>query len=506
MGTVTAQDLLRRLDDLGVDLTLADDRIRYRGRGEALPAELLTEMKRHRDELVELLSRRASLAWPPGRDGGSAGGSDGAVHTGPLTAAQRSLWATTYFAEDGTYNLCGALRLRGSLDHDAFTAALRDIHRRHPSLRTVLPVDRGEPRQRVLPGVEPPLTVVDVTAAADPYADCLAECARLADRPLALDTAPPVAMRLFRLAADDHVFFFVLHHVIADGPSFGPLLDDLAHSYGACRTGEDVAPAGTALDMVDYARWEADRLAYADLAPARKYWRDRLDDAALGALPLPPPLDGAQDGGRAGAHRVTVTAATTAAVRELADATRSSVFTVVSTAVAVALSRYTGRDDLVVGMPVSRRDRPGLERMVGLLLDMAPVRLDVTATTPFAELVKRTRAAVLGAVRHAPVPREVAGDPASRALFNVILTDLGAELPAPTFAGLRTEHVEVPQVGAKYDLNFLVRDDGDTLTIDVEADRRAVADADVAAIAATAVAILDAAADTAAAGVAAALA
>jgi amino acid adenylation domain-containing protein len=472
---VSAQELLRRLDDLGVALTLADDRIRYRGRGDALPPELLAEMKQHRDELVDLLGRREGLVWPP-----EAGGD-----TGPLTAAQRSLWATTYFAEDGTYNLCGALRLRGALDVDAFTQALRDIHERHPSLRTVFPVTAGEPRQRILPSVEPPLAMVDLHS----MEECVAECARLADQPFALDTAPPVVMRLFRLAPDDHVYFFVLHHVIADGPSFGPLLDDLASCYGARVEGVAPPPAAPTVDLVGYARWEADRLAYADLAPVRRYWRDRLDDASLGALPLPPPLD-AGEGERGAAHRAAVPADITAAVRGLAETTRASVFTVVATAVAVALSRYTGRADLVVGMPVSRRDRTGLERVVGLLLDMAPVRLDVAGGTPFADLVRRTRTAVLGAVRNAPVPADVAG---SRASFNVIVTDVGAELPAPSFPGLAIEHVDVPQVGAKYDLNFLVRDDGDTLTVYVEADRRAVADADVTAIADTAVAVLTAA-------------
>ncbi|MFI6053448.1 amino acid adenylation domain-containing protein [Streptomyces violascens] len=472
---MTAQDLLRRLDDLGVTLTLVQDRLRYRGRGDALPPELLAEMKRHRDELVTLIGRRERLTWPP----------EPAGNTGLLTAAQRSLWATTYFAEDGTYNLCAALRVRGPLDRDAFVAALHDIHERHPSLRTVFPVTGGEPRQRILPSAEPPLTVVDTTG----LDDCLAECARLADLPLALDTAPPVAMRLFRLAAEDHVFFVVLHHVIADGSSFGPLLDDLANCYASRVAGEEPPPAGTSVSMVDYARWESDRLAHADLSAARRYWRERLDDASLGALPLPPPRDGAP-AERGRPHRVVVAAGTTAGLRLLAEKTRAGLFTVVSTAVAVTLSRYTGRDDLVLGMPTSRRDRPGLDRVVGLLLDMVPVRLD-TRDAPFADLVGRTRTAILGAVRHAPVPQDVAGSGAS---FNVILTDLGAQLPPPVFPGQTIEHIEVEQVGAKYALNFLVRDDGDTLTMDIEADRAAVADADAAAIGATVLAVLTAAA------------
>ncbi len=186
---------------------------------------------------------------------------------------------------------------------------------------------------------------------------------------------------------------------------------------------------------------------------------------------------------------MVVPADTTAAVRRIAGQARTGVFTVVSTAVAVALSRYTGREDLVVGMPVSRRDRTGLERVVGLLLDMVPVRLDA-GPAPFAELVRRTRSAVLGTVRHAPVPEDVA---AARSAFNVIVTDLGATLPAPHFPGLAIEHVEVAQVGAKYGLNFLVRDEGETLALYLEADRRAVAEADIEAVADTVLAVLAAA-------------
>ncbi|MCX4762813.1 amino acid adenylation domain-containing protein [Streptomyces sp. NBC_01275] len=471
---MSALEVLRRLDDRGVALTLADGRLRYLSPGEELPSELLAEMKRHREDLVGLIGRREGLTWPP------APGGD----TGPLTAAQRSLWATSYFAEDGTYNLCGALRLRGPLDRDAFVTALRDLHERHPSLRTVFPVTDGEPQQRILSSVEPPLTVADAAG----MDACLAECARLADLPLALDTAPPVLMRLFRLAPQDHVFFFVLHHVIADGSSFGPLLDDLARCYGSRVAGQEPPPSGDAVAVADFARWEADRVAHADVAASRRYWREQFDDASLGALPLPPPLDGAE-GERGHAHRVVVPADTTAAVRRIAEQARSGVFTVVSTAVAVALSRYTGREDLVVGMPVSRRDRTGLERVVGLLLDMVPVRLDA-GPAPFSELVRRTRSAVLGAVRHAPVPEDVA---ASRSAFNVIVTDLGTTLSAPEFPGLAIEHVEVAQVGAKYGLNFLVRDEGDTLALYVEADRRAVADADVEAIAGTVLTVLTAA-------------
>ncbi|MFL6120664.1 non-ribosomal peptide synthetase, partial [Actinophytocola sp.] len=472
---MSARDLLRRLDDLGVGLTLAGERIRYRNQGGDLPAGLVAEMKDHRDELVSLLARRAELTWPPPREDDEPG----EVRCGPLTRAQRKLWATSYLVEDGTYNLCGALRLRGHLDRDALRSGLADVHQRHPSLRTVFPVVDGEPHQHVLSAAVPSLTEHDRTGAA--VDTCLDECARLAGHAIPLAECPPVRAHLFRLAADDHVFFVLLHHIIADGPSVAVLLDELARCYGARLAGTPEGPSAGRVDMVDVARWEQARLAYGDLAADRRYWRGRFGSAELGAPPLPPPLRAAADGDGDDTVTAVVDRATTTAVRRVVSANRASAFVVVSAAVATVLSRYTGRDDLVVGMPVARRNEPGLDTVVGLLLDMVPVRLELGAGVTFRDLVRRTRTAVLGAAANLLTADEDP-DVTGRALRGVVLTDAGAALPRPSFPGLDATELDVARSGVKFDLNFLVRDDGATLGIEVEFDRRVVSREDVTAM------------------------
>jgi amino acid adenylation domain-containing protein len=495
---VTARELLRQLDELGIGLTLVQDRIRYRSTDGRLTPELLARMKEHRDELVELLSRRAALHWPPERRT-----AEGESRCGPLTRAQRTFWATDYFVDDGTYNLAGALLLRGPLDEAAFAAALAELRRRHHGLRTVFPAEQGEPVQRLLATDARPTgsPVERVDRTGQPLAGCLAECAALADQKLPLDSAPPVRMRLVRLAAQEHLFFVVLHHIVADAVSVGLLLTDLAEQYSGYVAGSPAARTGgddLDLDMIDVARWEADRLAYADLAPGRRYWRDRLSGVALGALPLPSPMRPVANR-RGGAYRAVLEPVAGAAVRELAAQRRASVFLVVAAAVSAALARYTGREDLVVGMPAGRRDRPGLERLVGPLLDMVPVRIDLGGAPALAELVGRTRAAVLGALSHAEALADLAaggpfsaarGDAAGRGLFNVILTDLGTGLPEPQFRGLTASYLEVPRIGTKYDLNVLVLDGGDTIRLEVEFDRAAISEPDVAALVAMAGRIL----------------
>src|SRR5436853_402634 len=69
----------------------------------------------------------------------------------PLSFAQRRLWFLNKLeGPSATYNMAGALRIRGPLDHQAMAAAINDVMERHESLRTVLPDTGGEPRQQVL--------------------------------------------------------------------------------------------------------------------------------------------------------------------------------------------------------------------------------------------------------------------------------------------------------------------------------------------------------------------
>ena len=53
---MTAADLLRVVREQGVELTPDGDQLRYRGPREALTPDMLIELKRHKSDLLTLLS------------------------------------------------------------------------------------------------------------------------------------------------------------------------------------------------------------------------------------------------------------------------------------------------------------------------------------------------------------------------------------------------------------------------------------------------------------------
>ena len=81
-------------------------------------------------------------------------------------------------------------------------------------------------------------------------------------------------------------------------------------------------------------------------------------------------------------------------------------FTLLLAAFATLLSRYSDREDVVFGVPVTNRDRPELETLIGPLIDTVVLRLDLSGTPSFCELLRRAGGALTEAYAHRALPFE----------------------------------------------------------------------------------------------------
>ncbi len=396
-----------------------------------------------------------------------------------LSFAQARLWFLEQM-RPGTamFNIPDAVRLRGPLDISALESALAGIVLRHESLRTVFPAERGEPAPTILPPFRPALPRIDlsVLSAADavqadriPADDIQSpECFRLlaaeAARPIDLAVGPLLRLRLMRLAEDDHVVMFTIHHIASDAWSSGLFVRELGFLYQAAqRRGVDpqLVPQLPPLPFqyTDFAAWQRRFLSGARLERELAWWHDRL-------LGSPPMLDLPADRPRPvrstdrGATRSVLLPAPVAdGLRAVARREGATSFMVLFAAWLVVLKRLTGRDDLVVGTDVANRNREETEGIVGFFINQLALRVDLSGDPTFAQLVSRVREVALGAYSHQDVPFDALVDTLSldrslahAPLFQVKLFLENASRPAPPMPGLRVEPLEVEIRVAKLDL------------------------------------------------------
>ncbi|MEU5551418.1 amino acid adenylation domain-containing protein [Micromonospora sp. NPDC047793] len=355
----------------------------------------------------------------------------------PVTAAQRGfLLADAVLPGAGTAWLA-RLRLHGPLRRDAFQRAVDLLVARHPMLRTVFPAGARPPVQQELPvAMRLPVAYESVTGPAE-VADRVAEERRRRFEPWAW---PLLRLRLLRVAPDDHVLLVHAHHLIGDGYSAALLGHELLAAYHADGTADPLPPLRAGFR--DYVRLLAQRAAAAPDPAAYAWWSQRF-----GSAYRPPVLraetdrrhaDGTTDPGTP-VRAFTLDATVVAGLRRLATDASSTLYAPVLTAYHRVVARFTGQDDLVLGLAVTGRDHPlpDLHRIFGPCAAMLPLRL--TGTEPFPVHLARVAAEVSAARQYADPPSIAAAVPAGRpdgaptgAQFFFSFLDFDALRPAAT--------------------------------------------------------------------------
>jgi non-ribosomal peptide synthase protein (TIGR01720 family) len=177
---------------------------------------------------------------------------------------------------------------------------------------------------------------------------------------------------LFR-EGDKPWLFLAAHHVVVDGVSWRILLDDLDTAYRQAARGEriDLGPKTTSFQ--EWSRRLADHVRQGGLDD--EYWQ-QIEDA--GELPVD------HDGEDPATESVSVvldTEDTDALLRKAPAAYRTRINDVLLTALATALTGWTGRDRVTIDLEGHGRedvlDDVDLSRTVGWFTTIFPVTLEI---------------------------------------------------------------------------------------------------------------------------------
>ncbi|MFJ8311767.1 MULTISPECIES: amino acid adenylation domain-containing protein, partial [unclassified Streptomyces] len=310
----------------------------------------------------------------------------------PLSPLQKGLLFQAELDSQHTdsYLMQVVLDIEGPFDAETFRAAADALLVRHAGLRVCFPAtpEQEEHAQTVAARARTPWTDVDLTALTD-EAERTAETDRLTDadweRGFDLTAAPLLRFTALRLPGERVRLLWTLHHLLVDGWSMGVLARELFTLYAA---GADPSALPPAPPYRDYFEWLADQ----DAEAARAVWRTALDGITEPTRLAAEDRDDAPQLPEAVSYELTepLTARLTSFAREHGV----TLNTVLQACWAVVLGRRTGRSDVVFGAVSSARppELPGVDGMVGLFMNMLPVRVELDPAQPFAELVRQVHA------------------------------------------------------------------------------------------------------------------
>ena len=403
------EGIIERALQAQVALYLKDGKLAYTAAGDGLSDALRAEIGAHKTQIIEYLSALSAHAGD--RDGGwtlERAPRDGAR---PLSSQQRQIWLAQKINEQGQYNIANAFEFRGPLDRALLARTLAYVLERHEILRTVYVADAaGEVSQRVLDAAAFALDGADLSAL-DADAQCAEVAARVAAeqaRPFDLGRDFPIRAACYYCSPTRAVVSIVIHHIASDGWSQELLVQEIGAVYQALSQGRAPALAPLPLQYGDYAYSQHKALAEGRFERERGYWLGQL--AGVPAEPTLP-ADFARpkvfvSSGAALESRLD--AEQTGRLSALAKRHNLTLFMLLESTLALLIARWSGREDVVVGSPIAGRELAQTHGMIGLFVNLLPLRAHCPARGSLEQYLLDSKARLLQAFAMQSLPLGVA--------------------------------------------------------------------------------------------------
>jgi amino acid adenylation domain-containing protein/non-ribosomal peptide synthase protein (TIGR01720 family) len=315
----------------------------------------------------------------------------------PLSPAQNRLHVLHRMGEgDTAYNVPSVFKISGALDARTLEATFKSMIQRHEVLRTYFAENGGKPVQIVSPAVD----FLMERCQLPPLEEDEAIDRMIAGfiRPFDIGRPPLFRACLASWDRENHLLMVDMHHIICDGVSYRLFVGDLASLY----SGGDLPELN--LQYKDYASWQSRRLSGQALQEQERYWLDTFS-GPVPALDFPTdyPRPAVQDyeGGRL---EFEIPPLLLEQLKRTAGATGTTLNIVLLCAFTILLSRYTGCEDLVVGMPSAGRTHADLELLIGMFVNMLPVRCRPCGEKRFDHYLQEVKSATLEAFENQDYP------------------------------------------------------------------------------------------------------
>ncbi len=385
----------------------------------------------------------------------------------PLSYAQERQWFLWQLDPDSdAYHVPGALRLSGQLDKAALQRSFDTLVARHESLRTRLHLDAEARTQEVLAH-----GVVEIAESAVDEAQLKAHVEAEIARPFDLQQGPLLRVSLLAVSEEEHVLVLVQHHIVSDGWSMGVMVQELMQLYAAYSQGQDCALAPLPIQYADYALWQRSWMEAGEKARQLAYWRELLSGTQpVLELPFDQPRP-AQQSFRGARLDIALEPALVAGLKALAQGEGVTMFMLLLAAFQAFLYRYSGQQDIRIGVPIANRNRVETESLIGFFVNTQVLKADLDGHMSFAQLLQQTKRRALEAQAHQDLPfeqlvealqpeRSLSHNPLFQVMFNHQANSPAAAQQLP---GLRVANLEWDSHSAQFDLSLDTQESGDAI-------------------------------------------
>jgi amino acid adenylation domain-containing protein len=408
----------------------------------------------------------------------AAEASSGGAQEVPVTEPQLEVWLSDQLSDDAScaFNESFTLHMRGKVNESALKDAVRQLVNRHDALRAAF-IHDGQV-QKFAAKLDLNVPTIDLTklSAAERDARWKQIIRDDAHTPFRLVEGPMIRAQLVKMEQEYTRFVFTAHHIVCDGWSTNVLLDELSKIYNAINRGVSAATSNlpSPMSFADYSKSQTEFLNGLEGAKVEKFWLEQFQQPApLLDLPTDRPRPAVKEF-KGATYRTRIGVEAYNSIKKLGSKQKCTLFVTLLAGFEILLSRLSGQDDIVVGIPTAGQSLLEDAVLVGHCVNFIPLRGKPTSDSTAAQFLGEMKQTVLSGyehqnytygrlVRKLQIPRDPSRLPLTEVQFN--LERVGGDM---AFDGFQAEADPNPKSFVNFDIFLNVVESKDGLTLDCD--------------------------------------
>ncbi|MDQ1350349.1 MAG: hypothetical protein QG657_650 [Acidobacteriota bacterium] len=379
-----------------------------------------------------------------------------------LSFAQRRIWFLQQFDPgSAAYNDPTALRIKGPLNISTLELTLNEIVRRHRVIQMNFPAKEGQPTQVFKKIEHLIITVLDLQTGTDVEKQIRDFVNHFSRQPFDLADAPLIRAGLLRIATDDYALVVSIHHIVMDGWSKGIMLKELISLYEAFNQGKPSPLGELPIQYTDYVQWLHEWMQGQLYETQLAYWRTALAGSpTMLELPTDHPRPNMLSG-KGSVQPFYIQGDKLQELNTLARRENVTLFMLLMAVYNTLLFRYSGQEDILIGIPIAGRHRIELEGLIGLFVNTLVIRTDLSRNPTFEILLLGVRSAFSEAYKYQDIPFERLVEELNpqrnlgvTPLFQVMFQLQNAPMPAISISDLTIIPIQIDTGFSQMDLSL----------------------------------------------------
>jgi acyl transferase domain-containing protein len=395
----------------------------------------------------------------------------------PLSSAQTRLYLLQQLQRESVfYNLPFVCIVEGPLDISRLEEALQVLIQRHESLRTSFELIDDEPVQKIHRTVDFKVKYHGSERKAHsakqeekPHAPCAVRHASTIKhfvRPFDLTCTPLMRMEVVKIGKEKYLWLFDIHHIITDATGYAVLQKDLVKLYDRKKL------HALRIQYKDFSAWQNRLIRSEEIKEQEKYWLNVYSDS--GEIPrlnmptdFPRPEKLRFEGGR---FYFKLGTEDTQKFKELGSHAGATLFATLLSVLNVLLFKYTGQNDIIVGGSIAGRPHADLQDIVGMFVNMLPIRIYPYQEMTYWELLQQVKTTSLNAFENQDMQFEMlveqlkpTAETSRNPLFDFCLNVQNYEQPEIEIKGLTMTPCPYEPDTSKFDMLVWANPVGDDI-------------------------------------------